>query len=86
MLVYIPGKKSSAQLRFFRYISPFKNKTEIINISQENLIQSGQYAEVKTRISSLMQPKPYGLGAKNDKITVSSLNNAYSHQDSHDTH
>ena len=27
-----------------------------------------------------------GLGAKNDKITVSSLNNAYSHQDSHDTH
>ena len=27
-----------------------------------------------------------GLSAKNDKITVSSLNNAYSHQDSHDTH
>ena len=27
-----------------------------------------------------------GLGAKNDKITVSSLNDAYSHQDLHDTH
>ena len=32
---YIPGKESSAQLRFFRHISPFKNRTEIINLSQE---------------------------------------------------
>ena len=30
--------------------------------------------------------KPYGVGAKNDKITVSSLNSAYSYQDSHDAH
>ena len=27
-----------------------------------------------------------GLSAKNDKFTISSLNNACSHQDSHDTH
>ena len=27
-----------------------------------------------------------GLGAKNDLITLSSLNNADSHQDSYDTH
>ena len=54
ILENIPGKKSSAQPRFFRHISPFKKRTEIINISQENLIQSGKYTEVKTKISSLM--------------------------------
>ena len=90
ILENIPGKKSSAQPRFFWHISPFKKRTEIINISQENLIQSGKDTEVKTRISSLMHElsSAEAIWDSVPKMTKSQflLDNTYSHQDSHDTH
>ena len=90
LLLIFPAKKFFTTEFFLAYFTFQKLDRNNKYITRKfNSIQTIYWSQNKNIIIDalvIVRWSHMGLGAKNDKITVSSLNNAYSHQDSHYTH